>query len=367
MTGTARAWGWYAHLRDGGTTPWCDWAGTGSVAAPRLPGAQQLELLRRVNGLAGSRGPAADVVEDVLAADPPRRSRPDLPLVDGGPAPGFGPPPVDPAQLPAHELLGLLAVVLARRLARETPPQPPVGRVRPWAPRYHLYGDPELARVVRRHLVVRGRPEATHGGRALVLGDDVGRMLADLWTDRALGVGGASWPEWWRRWVRSDRLPAAADLARVAEEARRRPGVRGVEIVLDPAAAVRRVGVRRPPQVPRPLAAVAVELGRLTAAELRPLVEPGRRDLLVSEVLRPRLATLPGSPLAVPRAHRGWVAEQAEQLIARLGRQPDRYPVLGDLAALRPAAPSGRPGAGTIRPRRTLAAGIRLLLDEELP
>ncbi|MBO0846512.1 MAG: hypothetical protein J2P22_13965, partial [Nocardioides sp.] len=48
----AQAWGWVAHLRDGGTTPWSDWREPASPdhdPGPFLPGAQQLELLRRVN------------------------------------------------------------------------------------------------------------------------------------------------------------------------------------------------------------------------------------------------------------------------------------------------------------------------------
>ena len=50
MTGPARAAAWVAHLREGGTTPWAEWTGTvDGPTPPVLPGAQQLELLRRVN------------------------------------------------------------------------------------------------------------------------------------------------------------------------------------------------------------------------------------------------------------------------------------------------------------------------------
>ncbi len=82
MTGTAAAWGWVAHLADGGTTPWVVWSGTAEPRGDRLPGAQNLELLRRLN-LAGRPGPG--LVEGVLAVDPSRRSRPALPLA-GGPS-----------------------------------------------------------------------------------------------------------------------------------------------------------------------------------------------------------------------------------------------------------------------------------------
>ena len=55
--GVRRAWGWVDHLRDGGTTPWRDWTGEGRAGARVLPGAQQLELLRRLNQ-AGRPSPA---------------------------------------------------------------------------------------------------------------------------------------------------------------------------------------------------------------------------------------------------------------------------------------------------------------------
>ena len=80
MTDSAGAWGWVAHLTDGGTTPWVDWSGSAEPRGAVLPGAQQLELLRRLN-LAG--GASRELAVTVLAADPPRRSRPSLPLLGG--------------------------------------------------------------------------------------------------------------------------------------------------------------------------------------------------------------------------------------------------------------------------------------------
>ncbi|WP_298748752.1 hypothetical protein, partial [uncultured Nocardioides sp.] len=64
--GPARAAAWVAHLRQGGTTPWAAWTGTvAGPASPLLPGAQQLELLRRVN----QRGPVPPaLVERGLSA-----------------------------------------------------------------------------------------------------------------------------------------------------------------------------------------------------------------------------------------------------------------------------------------------------------
>ena len=114
-TGRARAWAWIAHLREGGTTPWRDWSSFSADDQGRyLPGAQQLELLRRLN-LAGHPSPA--LVERVLAASAPGRGRPDLELVGVDETRRFGPPAVDPAELSDDELLrvatGLLALDLA--------------------------------------------------------------------------------------------------------------------------------------------------------------------------------------------------------------------------------------------------------------
>ena len=360
MTGpeTSRAWGWVAHLRDGGTTVWRDWSGGAEPAGPVLPGAQQLELARRVN-LAGR--PSPDLLERVLAADPPRRSRPALPL-DGGPGvAGHGPRPVDPAEVRSGELLDLVAVVLARELAGQRPPDPPVASRRPWTPRYRLDGDPELGRALRRHLVARGRRPTSRTGRLVVVGTDVGSMLVDLWTHRALGEGVASWPIWWRRTTERDRLPGRIDLAQIVARGRSAPDVVGVHLVTDPAQAARAAGLRAPLPPSRPLAAAAVDVGRRVVAELRPAVPPATRRALVSELLRPRLASVDGPPAVVPAQHRDWVDAQATRLVTRLtdDRERDRYPVSGSLELL---LPDDRPGAEVIRPRDTLATGIALLL-----
>src|SRR5512133_1345670 len=99
--GEARAWGWVGHLRDGGTTPWADWSAPApddQQAGRYLPGAQQLELLRRINQ---RRLPSPELAERVLATSAPGRGRPDLGLVGVLLESRFGPPPVDPADLPA--------------------------------------------------------------------------------------------------------------------------------------------------------------------------------------------------------------------------------------------------------------------------
>ena len=80
-----------------------------------LPGAQQLELLRRINL---RRRRAVDpqrrrrLADRVLTTSAAGRGKADLPLL-GLPVPGFGPAPVDPAELGAHELLRVASVLLA--------------------------------------------------------------------------------------------------------------------------------------------------------------------------------------------------------------------------------------------------------------
>ena len=352
----ARAWGWVAHVRDGGTTPWREWSGTAEPGGAVLPGAQQLELARRVN-LAGR--PSPHLLDRVLAADPPRRSRPALPLDHGPDVPDHGPRPVDPAEVQGAELVDRVAVLLAQELAGHRPPEPAAGRRRPWALRYRLDGDPELGRAVRRHLVARGRPPSARVGRLVVLGTDVGSMLVDLWTHRALGEGVASWGVWWRRTTARDRLPQRVDLERIVARGLSSPTVEGVHLVTDPALATRAAGLRSPFPPARPLAAAAVDLGRQVVAALRPAVPPETRQALVSEVLRPRLETVAGPPPVVPGRHRAWVDAQATRLHTRLSRDHDRYPVSGSLELL---LPGDCPGAEVIRARDTLSAGIGLLL-----
>ena len=85
--GDRRAWGWVAALRAGATTPWQEFTGGGDRGDRYLPGAQQLELLRRLN-TAGQ--PGADLVERVLTASAPGRGRADLQLVGAAEESGSG-------------------------------------------------------------------------------------------------------------------------------------------------------------------------------------------------------------------------------------------------------------------------------------
>jgi hypothetical protein len=361
VTGSEAAWGWVAHLSDGGTTPWADWSGTAPSRGPVPPGAQQLELLRRLN-LAGR--PGTDLVAGVLAADPPRRSRPALPLLGDPGVSAHGPRPVDPGTLGDGELARLAAVLLAQRLAAQSLPEPPrPGRVRPWRVRYHLHGDPELVVPLRRHLVARGRPPGGHDARAVVLGTDVGRMLADLWTAQSLRNGAPPWHEWLAASARTDRLPEPLELGRIARREAELHGAHRVHVVTDPSLAPRLLGVRRGPRAAG-LSTAGADLGRRVVSALRPMAGPRRRARLTGEVLRPWLAVDDGPALLVPERHRDWLERQAERVADELTR--GRYPVHGDPALVRPA---DRPGTGVVDSSQTLALAVRLLLEkaEEAP
>ncbi|MGL5826299.1 MAG: hypothetical protein ACRCYU_16025, partial [Nocardioides sp.] len=199
MTDTAelrartRAQAWVAHLRSGGTTPWLDYdLGASGLAesdeaigagGERLPGAQQLELLRRINsanrptavrpgeqaggdrilgGASRSRSP-----ELVLRASLTGRGQPEAGLSGlAGPRPA-----VDPASLPASELLRVAVSAIADSLVVGGLPEPVE-----WPPRrrrhrpFQLVGNPWLTIPIRHELALAGHPPGGPRSRAFVLG-----------------------------------------------------------------------------------------------------------------------------------------------------------------------------------------------------
>lgn len=389
--GAARATAWVAHLRAGGTTPWAAWTATTDGPAPRvLPGAQQLELLRRLNEVGPVPGALA---ERVLAASAAGRGRPDLELVGSRPPSEFGPPPVDPADLPAEELLRVAALLLAEDLAAAPGPggdteADDLRRLaadaarrlrrrgawrRPWRTRYRLVGDPWRADVLRRDLVAQGRPPGGRGALVLVVADDLATMLADLWTDRCFSTGVAvpAWDAWLDSLAGARRIARGADPAAVAARWAQGVGADRVRIVLDERALADLLGVDA--LAPRPaLPAHAVELARLVSGALGLLVtpEPGRR--LLREVLLPRLldeaARTGGPPLGVPPEHHRWVHRRSLRL--RDAVLAGDYPVLGQVEDLvsRPRALAARtPAPAAVADERVLALAADLLLGRTAP
>lgn len=360
---------WVAHLRAGGVTPWAAFAGTAGGASPSstsepaseptsegVPGAQQLEALRRLN-LTGL--PSAALVERVLRADLVGRGRGDLGLV-GEPHGRFGTPPVDPAELSAAELLRVLAGLLAEDVVSAgVPPRPADHRPRFRRVRYLLAGDPWLAVPMRAELTRRGYPPG--GGRAItyLVGRDLGSMLVDAWTRRALVDGAATWEQWLRKLRRADRLPPRADLTRQARWWATRVGPENVRIVTDPALMPEILHLDRPLPQPPVLAADALDLARRVSPLVGLFAGPGRREELMLQGLLPRLADVPGAPVGVPERFRRWVGRRARLVHAEL--TSGDYAVIGD-----PDRVLGTPPAGASPSEEAvLALALRTLLEND--
>jgi hypothetical protein len=323
-----------------------------------VPGAQQLELLRRLN-LAGPVSP--ELAGRVLAAGAVGRGRPDLELVGAVQETGFGPRPTDPADVPPNDLLRVATSIIAEDIvAAGVGPEPRTRRARPWRTRYRLVGDPELAAPIRADLAARGRPPGGLEPRIIVLGTDLGRMLADTWTVRCFDLGARSWRGWVRRLEEQDRLPGRTDVAVVARGWARQVGRSRVHVVLDPAALPGLLGGRRPIALPPAPAAAVPDLGRRIARVLGLYVPDDERRALLHRTLRPRLADAPGLPLGLPDAHLDWAAKHAE----RIGRQirDAGYAVHGDPEALLPGSPGGRTTVEAPSEAATLDLALQVML-----
>ena len=357
--GVARAWGWVAHLRAGGTTPWSRWQEPAPPAEQRgryLPGAQQLELLRRLN-LVGP--PTAELAGRVLTASAPGRGLPDLGLEGVLPPSSFGSPPVDPADLAPEELVRVATALLAEDVVAAGDPGEP-RRVRLLRRRYRMLGDPGLARPIREALIADGRPPGGPSATVVVLGTGLDRMLAHEWTARSFGAGVRPWREYLAGERRRASLSPRLDLAAVAQRWAGRVGSGRVHVVVDDTRlAARLAGRRRPVPDLTDLSADAVELARRTAPVVGTLVTPERRSRLMWHRFRPTLAAHAGLPLLVPTRHHAWLAECTADLRRRLSA--GGYAVHGDLPE-----PSVRPGVTAPDEAGVLALAMRVLLGPSI-
>lgn len=355
QVGTARVWGWVAHLRAGGTTPWLEWSGEAAPGGRVLPGAQQLELLRTLN-LAG--GVGADVADRVLTAAAPGRGKPDLALVGVAASP-YGPQPVDPCLLAPDELIRVATSVLAEDLVALGPPDPQRRLRRPWRRGSRLAGDPLEVAHVRAHLTRSGRPPGGPASTTLILGGPLDQMLADVWTRRCFERGSGGWLEWLRFWQQRDDLPPRIDLVSVAEHHRARH-VR-VQVVLDRSLLPSLLGVRRLPPPVRP-GADAAELARRIATVVGLLVPPDERAALMTDTLRPRMPATGTPPVALPEEHREWVRAAAERMARQLSSAG--YPVVGDPASLVPVESAAPAAPSVASGDLVLDLAVRMLVDD---
>lgn len=369
--------GWVAHLRAGGTTPWLAWTdaatgpGTDATTDPApsgraLPGAQQLELLRRINvARQSSAQPRGDhdrertrLADRVLAAPAAGRGKADLPLV-GAATGGFGAQPVDPATVSAHELLRVASTLLADDLVALGPDRVRRGVPRPWRHRFRLVGDPLVGAAAREHLLGRGRPEGGPLAFVVAVGGPIDELLAHTWTQRCFEHGSKPWAAWLRFWRERDQLPARVDLDdSIRRWGGRRPHVR---VVTDLAQLPPHVGVRRLPEVRVPGADQA-ELARRIAAVVGIRVPVGERPALM-RTLQKRMPDSGVAPVVVPAAEQDWVASSAARMTRALTRAG--YPVVGDLADLAPHASdaTGLSGHGGADDRQVLELAIRMIVD----
>ena len=333
---------------DGSTTSWSQWAGEAEPALPFFPAAQQLESLRRVNLAAGGRLDRA--VADALLTDGiTDRNRGDLPL-SGEEIAAFGPPAVDPATLPAADLLPVVVGPIARRLAAggaEPEPRRPLPFVRGWRPA----GDPWLVE----HLTAAQRRSgrARPGRRTLVLAADLPTMAVHTWAMHAVSGGRLNLLTWLRERITPTRVPASLDLAGLARRSAEQVGARHTTIALD----------TRPLRhlVAPPLDQTAVEVARWVGRPLGVLAAPERRRALLLHVLLPRATRAPrmAGAVTLPEPWHSRLTAYAET--QRDALRAGGYPVLGSLDALLPA-PAERPTAFPTD-RDVLARAIDLLLE----
>lgn len=356
-SGTERAWGWVAHLRDGGSTPWSLWAGSAEPSLRVLPGAQQLELLRRLN--AASPALVDGLADRVLTAAAPGRGKPDLALVDAG-ASAYGPKPVDPAGLPADELIRVATSVLADDVVALGAPEPRPVR-RSLRRSFRVVGDPLYAAHASGHLASAGRVARGPGAHVVVVGGRLDQMLVDTWTRRCFERGSGGWREWLRFWQQREDLPPRVDLPSVV--ARQRDRAKDVQVVLDPRQLPKVLGVRALSSPVRP-GADSTELARRIATVLGLLVPPEQRFELMTRTVWPRIPLTDVPPVALPADHREWVDAAARRMAQQLSRAD--YPVVGDPDSVRlsestetaaPAAPVAPIGD------LVLDLAVRMLVD----
>ena len=360
--------GWADHLRSGGTTTWSAWLEQpGRSSRPPqwpLPDAVHLELVRRLNELAGA--PDAALADRVLATPSPGRGLVEVPLPWPGGERAFGSPATDPDRLPEEELIRLAVGVIAHLLPGLSSARP-VERSSPWPlpwrRRFLLHGSPGTAAAVRQGLLDQGLVESDWRPVHVVLARPVEVMMAELWADSARRGGILKWSTFWRRAMATGRLPAPIDVAAIARrfEGRHREQVH-VVVARDAQEAAERTArvLRARPFVVDGAGGLAEtdlvrRVNRLTALTSG----PGRtRDLaarLAAVLQEPAGSEAP--PPVVPRPALAWARAQATSAAHDL--RVAGYAVHGKPDDL---APSDHVHAGTVDRTRTLELAIAACL-----
>ena len=370
MTYQQAAWSWTQHLRRGGSTPWLDWQRDWrpdpDVSVPSdwaVPGAAQLELVRRLADRGGAVHGFSELADLVLGRSGPGRGLAQQPLSwteDRSPA--FGPPPVDPAAVPPEELLRLGVGVLAELLLRSPTPTEDRSSGRRWplsrSPSFALRGAPVTTSAVRRDLAVAGHAEGGRSPQVVLFAEPLDRALAQAWSVRVQQGSSARWRGFVDRWSARGELPPGVDVARLGEEWSGRVGREAVHVVVAPSSSAEATAAT----------AELLDLTTRSGKEQRlgwPDLEPGAVDLLrrLNGVLGVRAGSEErahavrtflrifddsepaGHRLTVPDRHLPWARDAAQRMADDLAA--GGYAVHGRLEELVPDA-VGLPS----RPRR---------------
>jgi hypothetical protein len=353
---------WADRLRAGSTQTWTEVLDSGDTTGPgrggpgrggstALPGAAQLELVRRLAGRADLKaapdfGRLADLV---LTTAGPGRGLVDVPL----PWPArdhedtlVGTPPVAPEELPAEEVLRVCAGVLVRLLAAEPrePVRHPSRPWRPWRRGFTLLGAPTTVDLVRGALLARGLREGGARTTYLVLGGPLEELMAQRWSARVRAGAGLRWQRMWRLAATNDRVPPGIALPTIATHLAEEFDASRVHVVLAPDAGATLtlvgeiLGVTAGPITHRydPLATDL--LRRVNPVLTLAVGEEARREL-VARVWPEVAGGEDSGPLGVPGGQLGWATGAGERMAVALGG--GRYAVHGDPALV---VPTRRPG-----------------------
>jgi hypothetical protein len=342
---------WAADLRAGSTQTWAEFRDgapvptTESTAAP-LPGAAQLELVRRLAATSGDVPHFGELADLVLTTTGPGRGLVDVPLPWHGPPPMTGTPPVEPDALPPDELVRAATGALVALLASMSPP-PPVREARRWPPwrrGFVLLGAPITVGLVRAALLDHGLREGGSRATCFVLGGPLDDLMAQQWAARVRGGAALRWQRLWRAAQANNRVPPAVALPALAARLARRVDLQRVHVVVadDTTKTLAHVaGVLGVPAGPLPEQSevLATDLLRRLNPALTLAVGAVRRRRLVDRVWPEIAGGEPTTRLGIPGGRFAWAAATGEQMAAELSS--GLYAVHGDPGLV---VPVHRPG-----------------------
>ena len=351
-------WSWTQHLRGGGSVSWRQWHAPADARVPErwtAAGAAQLELVRRLAERGGELSGFSELADLVLARPGPGRGLAQQSLTWGdGASPRFGPPPVDPADIPVEELLRLGGGVLAELLLRAPGPSTPRRtevrrRLVTRSPAFVLDGAPVTASAVRRDLAASDHAEGGRSPRVVLFAEPVDRALWQAWSVRVQHGRSPRWHGFVDRHAARGELPTSVDVATIAERWARRLGRERVHVVVAPTSSAEAttvtadlLGVTLRPRTRlgarwSDLEPAAVDVLRRVNGVLG--VRAGRDDRLAAVHAFLRLfddVAPTGHRLTVPARHQAWARAAGEQLADRVAA--GGYPVHGRLEELLPNA-----------------------------